>query len=128
MTDQAAPSEGRSGDGGAGIEGNGVKALRGASFLRFDDRLLFAFLFFSSLLAAARGVHEGYEKVMCHPDYSNATTVFDYSFKVGQGRGICGDQGEARRWVWLMWCNWRCHPQTSFFAFSTLFSNALNDK
>jgi len=82
MTDQAAPSKGRGGgDSGAGIGYNGVKSLRGASFLRFDDRLLFAFLFFSSLLAAARGVHEGYEKVMCHPDYSNATTVFDYSFK-----------------------------------------------
>ena len=57
---------------------------RSASRLRFDDRLLFAFLFFSSILAAARGVHEGYEKVFCHPDYNNSTTIFDYEYKVNK--------------------------------------------
>jgi len=46
-----------------------------------NQSLLFAFLFFVSSLSLAKGVHEGYEKVICHPDYSNATTVFDYDFK-----------------------------------------------
>jgi len=72
--------------GGLGSVGSvggvgGKKRGGGGSFFRIDDRLLFLFLLFASSLAAVKGVHEGYVKVFCHPDRTNATTVFDFQFK-----------------------------------------------
>ena len=53
-----------------------------SGFRRILDHNLFLFLFFASSLSLAMGVHESYERVMCHPDYYNDTTIFDYQFKV----------------------------------------------
>jgi len=72
----------KGGVGGLGSVGSVVGKKRGGgSFFRIDDRLLFLFLLFASSLAAVKGVHEGYVKVFCHPDRTNATTVFDFQFK-----------------------------------------------
>jgi len=67
----------------AGAHFAGLKGPSGDVFSRrrLRQNLLFAFLFFASSLSLAKGVHEGYEKVYCYPDYFNATTVFDYSVK-----------------------------------------------
>merc|ERR1719376_262536 len=71
----------RGGVGSVGGVGGVGKKRGGGSFFRIDDRLLFLFLLFASSLAAVKGVHEGYVKVFCHPDRTNATTVFDFQFK-----------------------------------------------
>lgn len=47
----------------------------------FEPLSLLLCLLLTSFLSLAAGVHEGYEKVLCHPDYNNATTIFDFDFK-----------------------------------------------
>lgn len=69
-------------DGGNTVDGRGSAdgSRVCAMWQRFDQRLLFAFFFFL-LFSSTNGVKEGYEKVFCHPDYFNSTTVFDYQVK-----------------------------------------------